>query len=384
MTDARPPVVAARGLTKVFTDFWGRPKAAAVNGVEFTVPQGEVLGFLGPNGSGKSTTVKMLLGLLYPTAGELTVFGAAPSDVASKKRIGYLPEETFLYKYLTALETLEFFGSLFQLPPDVCRQRARQLLDQVGLAHAANRPVGEFSKGMARRIGLAQALINDPDLIILDEPTAGLDPIGCQEVKEIINLLAHRGKTIILCSHLLADVEDVCHTVLIMYGGKIRARGPLRDLLTRQDRTRIMTPELTPELTAKVMKVLDDALPPGSVAVDKPSMSLENFFLEVVRQARGDSVATAGAQAEGKIAEFLTGGKTGNELLQALAVRPEAELVPAAAEPAPDLKKLAALTQPDATPAPPPAPTANTPAPPTAEELARRNQKLKDLLNKQD
>jgi len=382
MSDTRPPVVAARGLTKVFADFWGRPKAAAVTGVDFTIPQGEVLGFLGPNGSGKSTTVKMLLGLLYPTTGELSVFGASPRDVATKKRIGYLPEETFLYKYLTAYETLEFFGSLFQLPPAVTRQRARQLLEQVGLAHAANRPVGEFSKGMARRIGLAQALINDPDLIILDEPTSGLDPIGCQEVKEIINLLAHRGKTIILCSHLLADVEDVCHTVLIMYGGKIRARGPLRDLLTRQDRTRILTPALSPELTERVLLALEGQVPRDEVTVDKPAMSLERFFLEVVRQARGESVATAGAQAEGKVAEFLTGGKSGPDLLAALASRPEVAETPPAepAAPAPKLEKLTALAEPEK-PAEAPAPPA--PAPGTApEDRAKSNEKLSNLLKR--
>ena len=206
-------VVEAAGLTKVFKDFWGRPKAHAVNGIDFTVKQGQVFGFLGPNGSGKSTTIKMILGLLYPTRGSLKVFGKDPQDVEIKSRIGYLPEETYLYKYLTAFETLEFFGALFGQPPEMRHERSKQLLEMVGLAHAYNRPVGEFSKGMARRIGLAQALVNDPDLVILDEPTSGLDPIGCREVKDIIRILASRGKTIILCSHLCSvDHFNLNHT----------------------------------------------------------------------------------------------------------------------------------------------------------------------------
>jgi len=155
-------IVEAVGLVKEFKDFWNRPKAKAVNDIDFEVREGEVLGFLGPNGSGKSTTIKMLLGLLYPTGGRLTVFGKSPRDVETKRMIGYLPEETYLYKYLTAAETLDFFASLFNLSPEERRLRTEQLLDMVGLSHARNRQVGEFSKGMARRIGLAQAMINDP------------------------------------------------------------------------------------------------------------------------------------------------------------------------------------------------------------------------------
>ena len=218
-------VVEAVGLTKIFKDFWNREKARAVNGIDFTVKKGQVFGLLGPNGSGKSTTVKMILGLLYPTRGVLKVFGEDPQNVEIKSRIGYLPEETYLYRYLTAMETLDFYGALFGLSPKMRRERSEQLLNMVGLAHAFNRRVGEFSKGMARRIGLAQALVNDPDLVILDEPTSGLDPIGCREVKDVIRLLASRGKTVILCSHLLADVQDVCDDMLVLYGGKVRANG---------------------------------------------------------------------------------------------------------------------------------------------------------------
>ena len=194
-------VVAVRGLVKVFKDFWGRSKARAVDNVSFEVRRGEVFGLLGPNGSGKSTTVKMLLGLLYPTAGHIEVFGHSPRHVLTKSRIGYLPEESYLYRYLDSRETLEFFGNLFTLPAAERRQRTEQLLEMVGLSQTRTRSVGEFSKGMQRRIGLAQALINDPDLIILDEPTAGLDPIGCREVKDLIVALARSKSTRLNSSH---------------------------------------------------------------------------------------------------------------------------------------------------------------------------------------
>src|SRR4026207_2442843 len=204
-------VISVKGLTKVFKDFWNRPKARAVDNVDFEVRRGEVFGLLGPNGSGKSTTVKLLLGLLYPTKGHIEVFGHSPRHVGTKARIGYLPEESYLYRYLDSRETLDFFGNLFELSSGERRKRSEQLLDMVGLKQVQRRVVGEFSKGMQRRIGLAQALINDPELIILDEPAAGLDPIGCREVKDLILALAQRGKTIILSSHLLGDVEDVCN-----------------------------------------------------------------------------------------------------------------------------------------------------------------------------
>ena len=216
MAEQREPIVRAVGLTKVFRDFWGRPKAKAVNDIDFEIGQGEVVGLLGPNGSGKSTTVKMLLGLLYPTGGRLTVLGRSPRAVETKREIGYLPEDSYLYKYLTAEETLDFFGSLFSLSRADRRNRIDQLLDMVGMSHARHRRVGEFSKGMARRIGLAQAMINDPAFLILDEPTSGLDPLGCKEVKDLILTLKARGKTVLITSHLLSDIEDVCDRVIIL------------------------------------------------------------------------------------------------------------------------------------------------------------------------
>ena len=314
-------VVEAVGLTKIFKDFWNRPKARAVNGLDLSIRKGEVFGLLGPNGSGKSTTIKMILGLLYPTRGELRVFGQDPQQVSIKSRIGYLPEETYLYKYLTAFETLDFYGALFGLDAGQRRERASQLLEMVGLAHAVDRPVGEFSKGMARRIGLAQALINDPDLVILDEPTSGLDPIGCREVKDVIRLLASRGKTVILCSHLLADVQDVCQRVVVLYGGQIRAQGLLSDILREEDKTQIITPRLSEKTVAELKDFLATHGVGGldRVSVDHPGRDLEDFFLEVVRQATEQKVSTAGAHAPGAMPGYLQGQPaTGAEILESL------------------------------------------------------------------
>src|SRR6201996_6457000 len=274
-------VVSVRGLTKVFKDFWGRPKARAVDNVDFDVRRGEVFGLLGPNGSGKSTTVKLLLGLLNPTRGHIEVFGHSPHHVQTKSRIGYLPEESYLYRYLNSRETLDFFGNLFHLPKADRDNRAEQLLDMVGLGKTQTRAVGEFSKGMQRRIGLAQALINDPDLVILDEPTAGLDPIGCREVKDLILALARRGKTVILSSHLLSDVEDVCDRVVIYYGGKIQAMGTLPELLAKPDVIRITMPPLPRASMQNVLDTIRRDVASDKVRVDNPTQNLESYFLDV-------------------------------------------------------------------------------------------------------
>ena len=275
MAEQRESIVRAVGLTKVFRDFWGRPKAKAVNDISFTIEPGEVIGLLGPNGSGKSTTVKMLLGLLYPTGGILNVLGRSPSAVETKREIGYLPEESYLYKYLTAEETLDFFGSLFNLSRADRKKRIDQLLDMVGMAHARRRRVGEYSKGMARRIGLAQAMINDPEFLILDEPTSGLDPLGCKEVKDLILTLKARGKTVLITSHLLSDIEDVCDRVIILYGGKVRAMGGLGELLTVSDENRIVTPALPQAAMNEVLKILRENLHGEEFTVDHPRRTLE-------------------------------------------------------------------------------------------------------------
>ena len=340
-------VVKAVGLTKIFMDFWGRPKAKAVNGIDFSIKPGEVFGLLGPNGSGKSTTIKMILGLLYPTRGEIKIFGQDPQNIDIKSRIGYLPEETYLYKYLTAFETLDFYGALFGLPAEQRKERATQLLEMVGMSHAYDRPVGEFSKGMARRIGLAQALVNDPDLVILDEPTSGLDPIGCREVKDVIRLLASRGKTVILCSHLLADVQDVCNRVMVLYGGTIRAQGELKDILREEDKTQVITPRLSPETIAELKNFLvaHGVKEAEKIVVDNPGRDLEDFFLNVVREASAE-VATAGAHANGEIPAYLQGDApqdaSGQAILESLHRRPDEEAAKkAAAETAAKLQAAA-------------------------------------------
>src|SRR3954464_5640285 len=270
-------IVSVRGLTKVFKDFWGRSKARAVDSVDFEVRRGEVFGLLGPNGSGKSTTVKLLLGLLYPTKGHIEVFGRSPRHVGTKARIGYLPEESYLYRFLDSHETLGFFGALFDLPPEERKRRTEELLDMVGLGNVRTRVVGEFSKGMQRRIGLAQALINDPDLVILDEPTAGLDPIGCREVKDLILTLKKRGKTVILSSHLLSDVEDVCDRVVIYYGGRIQAMGTLKELLATPDAIRITTPALPRETMQRVLELIRKDVTEDKISIDTPTQNLENY-----------------------------------------------------------------------------------------------------------
>ncbi len=289
----------------MFGDFWGRPKAKAVNDVDFEVRQGEVFGLLGPNGSGKSTTIKILLGLLNPSRGFVRIFDRSPRDVKTKERIGYLPEESYLYKYLNSKETLDFFGGLFGLDSKEKAIREEQLLEMVGLKAVQMRTVGEFSKGMQRRIGLAQALINDPDLVILDEPTSGLDPVGCREIKDLILNLKARGKTVILSSHLLADVEDVCDRAVIYYGGKIQKYGTLEELLTERDSIRFTMPTLTDEAHREVMGVINKHVKHEDVRVENPTQNLESFFLNVVEDAITKDEETSGSTSGHAVAEFL-------------------------------------------------------------------------------
>ena len=224
-------VVETRNLSKVYRDFWGRQKVRALKALDLTIHRGEVFGLLGPNGSGKTTTIKLLLGLLFPTTGQALVFGRDATEVTKNERIGYLPEESYLYKFLNAEETLDFYGRLFDMPPDVRRQRAKELIDDVGLERDKRRQLKEYSKGMTRRIGLAQALINDPELILLDEPTSGLDPFGTRWMKDLILKLKAQGKTVLMSSHLLADVQDVCDRIAILHQGELKELGRVDSLL---------------------------------------------------------------------------------------------------------------------------------------------------------
>lgn len=268
------------GLSKTYCDFWGRARVKALEPLDLHVKRGEVFGLLGPNGSGKTTTIKLLLGLLRPTAGEAFVFDRDPSDRAAKRRLGYLPEETYLYRFLTADETLRFFGKLFSLGGNELDERIDHLITLVGLDHARSRRLGEYSKGMARRLGLAQALINDPELVILDEPTSGLDPLGSAEVKDLILSLKAQGKTILLSSHLLADVEDVCDRIAILYQGRLLQCGKVSDLLSNPEAVTVQLKDRS-NLEA-VKQAAGDSLQ----NVDRPRERLEAYFRAIIQGAR--------------------------------------------------------------------------------------------------
>jgi ABC-2 type transport system ATP-binding protein len=312
------PVVQTVGLAKSFKDFWRRNRVEAVKDLNLEIRPGEVFGLLGPNGSGKSTTIKMILGLLYPTRGRISVFGRPPSDVAIKKRIGYLPEESYLYRFLDARETLSFYGRIFQQHSRVRRDRIEMLLQMVGLKHEAKRRIGEYSKGMARRIGLAQALINDPEFLILDEPTSGLDPLGTRQIKDVIRRLGQMGKTILLSSHLLADVEDVCDRICILYGGQQRAEGTINDLLSHTDLTQLTADRLSPE-TIEEIRALVHRRESKTIDVATPRGRLEHLFLDIVQQAQTARVATSGVGETGAIPEFLgTSTSTGDAIIRSL------------------------------------------------------------------
>lgn len=277
-------VIETRNLTKVYRDFWGRQKVRALKALDLEVNRGEIFGLLGPNGSGKTTTIKLILGLLFPTSGEALVFGKDSSDVNKNERIGFLPEESYLYRFLNAEETLDFYGRLFDMSAATRRQRVDQLIELVGLDWARRRQLKEYSKGMTRRIGLAQALINDPDLIILDEPTTGLDPIGTREMKDLIIRLREEGKTVLMCSHLLADVQDVCDRIAILYQGELKELGRVDSLLQVRDVTQLRASGLSPTAEADLKAVVEKH---GGelLAIDNPRTTLEELFLNIVQES---------------------------------------------------------------------------------------------------
>src|SRR6266403_1320072 len=253
---SRDVIIETRNLTKVYRDFWGRPKVQALKALDLQVHRGEIFGLLGPNGSGKTTTIKLLLGLLFPTSGQALVFGRDATDVSKNERLGFLPEESYLYRFLNAEETLDFYGRLFNMPSTVRRERTARLIDMVGLNWAKRRQLREYSKGMTRRIGLAQALINDPELILLDEPTSGLDPIGTREMKDMILRLKDQGTTVVMCSHLLADVQDVCDRIAILHQGELKELGRVDTLLTQADITQIRAKRLPDQCINEIRETI--------------------------------------------------------------------------------------------------------------------------------
>ena len=283
-------VIETRDLTKEYRSRFGRQVVLALDGLNIEVRRGEVFGLLGPNGSGKTTTLKLLLGLIRPTSGSASVLGQPPGNVRANERIGFLPEESYLYRFLNADETLDFYGALFRIPRAVRRKRADELIRMVGLDHARRRSLKGYSKGMGRRIGLAQALINDPDLVFLDEPTSGLDPIGTRQIKDLILELRQRGKTVLLCSHLLADVENVCDRIAILKTGTLRVMGVVQELLSVRDITQIQARSVTPETLAMLESILAERRA-QDVKVSHPRTTLEELFLRVVGQADAEDIA---------------------------------------------------------------------------------------------
>src|SRR3954454_11768205 len=279
MSEATDSAIFTRGLTKVYKDFWGRDKVRALDGLDLTIHRGEVFGLLGPNGSGKSTTIKLLLGLIFPTRGDAHVLGQPAGSTRVNEKIGFLPEESYLYRFLNGEEILKFYGRLFKIDRRTLNKRVPELLDIVGLdAKARKRKLREYSKGMARRIGLAQALINNPELIMLDEPTTGLDPIGTREMKDLILDLKKQGKTVLLCSHLLGDVQDVCDRIIILFRGKQQKLGEVKDLLQKKDVTMIETSGLTEQQIEELRGHLS-RMGVQDPRVTHPTTTLEDLFI---------------------------------------------------------------------------------------------------------
>jgi ABC-2 type transport system ATP-binding protein len=280
-------LVETRKLTKVYRDFWGRQKKRALNALNLEIYRGEIFGLLGPNGSGKTTTIKLLLGLLFPTEGEAFIFGQPAAQVRKNERIGYLPEESYLYRFLNADETLDFYGRLFNMPAGKRQERAKELIEMVGLARDKKRILREYSKGMRQRIGLAQALINDPELVILDEPTSGLDPLGTRWMKDLILQLRDQGKTVILCSHRLEDVQDVCNRIAILHEGELQELGEIKVLL--QDANRLEVQASGVPLKDELRRDLEEVLRRHGGRLESfghPTTTLEEYFLRIVEESK--------------------------------------------------------------------------------------------------
>jgi len=305
MSLATDSAIHTENLTKVYKDFWGRDKVRALDDLTLTIPRGEVFGLLGPNGSGKSTTIKLLLGLIFASRGKAHVLGKPAGSTTINERIGFLPEESYLYRFLNGEETLRFYGKLFKMDRRTLNKRVPELLDIVGLDQKSRkRKLREYSKGMARRIGLAQALINNPDLILLDEPTTGLDPIGTREMKDLIVSLKNQGKTVLLCSHLLADVQDVCDRITILFRGKMQTIGQVKDLIQVKDVTQIEATGLTPQQVEET-RLFMSRMGAGKVSVTHPTTTLEDLFVRIVR----DNTGAGRTYTSGDVHEEVTTGK---------------------------------------------------------------------------
>ena len=282
------PAIAIRNLSKVFPIPFKRERLVAVRDLSLEVAPGQVYGLLGPNGSGKSTTMKIVLGLISPTVGGTEIFGRDSQDVDSHEEVGFLPENPYFYKYLTGVETLRFYGKLCGLAGSTLRDKADELLRLVGLGHARDRRLGGYSKGMLQRVGLAQALIQDPRLLVLDEPTAGVDPQGSAEIRDLIVSFKERGITVLLCSHLLGQVQEICDRIGILANGVLVREGHLGDLISIEDQTEMIFRDAPPELLAEIQALVRKNYPQTNVVeTRKPQTTLERYFLEVTAGADG-------------------------------------------------------------------------------------------------
>ncbi len=276
------PAIAVRGLTKVFSVPFQRRAIVAVQDVDLAVMPGEVYGLLGPNGSGKSTTLKIILGLISPTRGSAEIFGRDSSQVRSREAVGFLPENPYFYKFLTGVETLRFFGKLCRLRGASLPKRIDELLDLVGLTDARDQRLSTYSKGMLQRIGLAQALINEPKVVVLDEPTAGVDPAGSRDIRDLIVDLKRRGITVLLSSHLLAQVQEVCDRVGILANGRLVREGRLEELLALENRTELVLENASNDLVNQIEVLAKDSNA-KLVARRRSTTTLERFFLDATK-----------------------------------------------------------------------------------------------------
>jgi ABC-2 type transport system ATP-binding protein len=287
-------ILKAEGLSKTFkVGFLGR-SVTAVHGLDLDVRKGEVFGFLGPNGAGKTTTIKMLMGLIYPTSGQAWLFGRPIGDQESKARLGFLPESPYFYDYLTGLEFLQFYGHLFGIRGAALEKRIDELLDLVGMSHARHLQLRKFSKGMLQRVGIAQALINDPELVVLDEPMSGLDPIGRKEIRDLILRLKESGKTIFFSSHILHDAELLCDRVAIILKGKLVACGSVSELIDEgaTHSVEVVIDGLGSEGLVRLRQLADRVIIQGpQVLAVLPSRQQVGQVLEIIRGAKATLVS---------------------------------------------------------------------------------------------
>jgi ABC-2 type transport system ATP-binding protein len=279
------PAVQIENISKFFPIPLRRQRVQAVKNLSLVVEPGQVYGLLGPNGCGKSTTLKILLGLVTPNSGRALVFGKDSREYRSRRDVGFLPENPYFHKFLTAAELLAFHGKICGLSGKKLTARIDELIDLVGLSDARDRRVGGFSKGMLQRIGLAQALVHDPGLVVLDEPTAGVDPAGSHQIRDLILDLKKRGKTILLTSHLLEQVQEICDRVGIMARGEMIREGALEDLVRVKNQTEFVIENSTPELAAQIQNLVT-ASRANLVAMRQPERSLETVFLELTSGGR--------------------------------------------------------------------------------------------------